>query len=331
MWHRFTSSLKQTKSAAKLAIGRACSRIRTATWSLLSASWRALRLVALNWWFAVVLATLGGAYALIYLVSVHRALPPRVFIALYPDAQQPTLLQIDEGRLLFGFPSARRAESPDINIFLSGMTLTGCTNFGAGSAMKTELSADYAFTAAARGGVVRITLSHPNAFGFLECRVGNVPERRSFTGRIMELQLDSVLWRGPMTNGKSDYIQETDQRIGKPANDLEVGFPSSGISEFMMTGGLPSQYKYPSPKELFQQTAIAPPLSLAPNRVRLNALENPLVIAEWQDNGAREIRDVILLIAGTLLGTAGAALIEWVKSIQEKSETSRTINGRGSE
>jgi hypothetical protein len=120
----------------------------------------------------------------------------------------------------------------DINIFLSGVTLIGCTNFKAGSAMKTELATDYAFTADAPGGVVRITLSHPNRLGFLECRVGNIPAQRSFTGRIMQLQLDSVLWRGPITNGTSDYIQETDKRIGKAANDLEVGFPSSGISEF---------------------------------------------------------------------------------------------------
>jgi hypothetical protein len=52
------------------------------------------------------------------------------------------------------------------------------------------------------------------------------------------------------------------------------------------------------------------------------------ITAEWQDDGAREIRDVILLIAGTLLGTAGAALIEWVKSIQRGLQTSGTITRR---
>jgi hypothetical protein len=261
---------------------------------------------------------------------VHRT-PPRVFIALYPDAQQAPLLQIDEGGLFLGFPSARRAESPDINIFLSGVTLTGCDNASAGSAMKTGTSTDYKFTAGVpRDDVVRITLSHPSG-GILVCRFGNVPKKRSFTGRVMELQLDSVLWWGPMPNGKSDRIQETEQLIGSPANNLEVAFPSSGISEFTMTGGLPSQYRYPSPWELFQQTAIAPQLSLAPNRVRLNALENPLVTAEWQDNNAKEIRDVILLVAGTLLGTAGAALIEWVKSIQKRLQTSRARTGDESE
>jgi hypothetical protein len=319
---RFTCFLKRTKSAAKLLVARSCLRIRVTTRSLFFASCRALRLVALNWWFALVLATLGGAYALIYLVSVHRT-PARVFIALYPDAPQATLLQIEDGRLRFGFPSAR-ADRSDINIFLSGVTLTGCDNFDAGEAMKTGISADYSFTAGAPpGGVVRITISHPGGYGFVECRFGNVPKQRSFTGRVMVLQLDSVLWSGHLTNDKSDYIQETEQRIGFAANNVEVAFPSSGISEFTMSGGLPSQYRYPSPRELFQHTAIEPPLWLAPNRVRLNALENPLVTAEWQDDGAKELRDVILLIAGTLLGTAGAALIEWVKSIQKRWITGR--------
>jgi hypothetical protein len=308
MWHRVAALLKRTVGFTRRAWGRAYSTIRP----LLIASFRALRLLILNWWFALVLATLAGSYVLINLASAHRPLPPRVFIALYPDAQPPALLQIDERRLLFGFPSARG--SVDINIFLNGVTVTDCTNFDAGAALKTGVTKDFAFTAATTGDVVRITLYHPNRFGFFTCDVKNIPQQRSFITRIVQLQLDSVLWLGHLTNNNSDYLQETEQRIGKAANDLEVGFPSIDISEFVMSGGLPSQFKYPSPRELFLQTVVAPPLSLAPNRVRLDALENPLVTAEWQDDPAKEKRDVILLIAGTLLGTAGAALIEWAKS-----------------
>jgi hypothetical protein len=103
---------------------------------------------AINQWFFITLAAAIGAYVIIVLSSTHRAYPRQILIAVYPNAAEPTILEIDEHLLQFGFPSAweNTVSSGQINVFLYGVSLDSCTNAGAALSVKTELTKEYRFT-----------------------------------------------------------------------------------------------------------------------------------------------------------------------------------------
>jgi len=256
-----------------------------------------------NFWFALFIAIIVAAYLTLHFMSAHRVDElPTIWLAVYPDMgdDAPPRIDIENGAINFGI-SFEEMDVDSVNIFIRGAKLNGCTN---SDREKFEVSSDneYLFSGTtpmySRIKIPRTKLGDR----IVKCQSDDVPTRMGFARRAIKLQLDAVLVDPRRFH---DPFLETRRRLGKPARFAEIGFPWTGISDFLF-GGLPSEEKYEKK---------VPALILGPKRVRLDAVDMPVVVAEWYDQEARELRDIILLLLGVALGVAGSALVEWIKSL----------------
>lgn len=258
----------------------------------------------LGMWFWVFVASIAVSYFTVRSVTVHSRKLPMIFLAAYPDSgdEYPLVVSINNGGIDFSTADPKSStQSKKENIFISGITLSTCNEIMRGKSIDVKQTSDFRFTAAIESPVYQLKADQGAT---ISCDASEEPISVGFTKRRVRVQLDSVV--------SLNSFADTEQKIGKPVRFAEIGFPITGISDFeIKIAGLPSEYKYPPVRD-----AASPrdaPLPLGPHAARLDAATQSFIAAEWENEDAKELRDILFLIIGVLLGVGGAALIEWLK------------------